>query len=212
MRSMMAVAALLLLSLPALTADREKEKRDPKELGRVVILPFLDISGERQEAKSEYRDTVLDEVEERFLKHEIAFVSRAELGEALKSMGMAVTDEEDRTKPRFKDLAERVKARYLVTGIIHGAGSGISRRGAFGEAHKAGQAKIQLKVFDAQENRYVEEMELTATSTARAGAFGGVFTRSNKLRVKAVRDATKKAMAALLKPYPKVHDSVPDRD
>lgn len=41
-----AVAALLLLGASA-GFTREKAKADPKELGRVAIVPFLDISGAR---------------------------------------------------------------------------------------------------------------------------------------------------------------------
>lgn len=188
-------------------AAPKTEMRDPKELGRVAILPFLDISGEKQEAKTEYRDTTLAEVEERFQKHEIAFVPRAELQEALDTLNLVPTDEEDRTKEKLKRLADHLKVRYVVTGIIHQSGSDVRRRGAFGKEQKVGDAKVQFRVFDGSTGRWSEELERTATSTARAN---NAFQRSNKLRTKAVRDATKKSMELFLAPYPKVHDEVPD--
>lgn len=204
-------AVLGLLVVAAGTRAEDKGKRAPSELGKVVIVPFIDLSGERQEEKDEYRVTALGEVEERFQKYEIAFATREETEAALREVAINPKDEEDRTKPKFAALAERLKARYVVTGILHDAKSGISQRGAFGAATKAGQAKVQFRVFDATTGQYRDELELTATSTARAsGLTSSVFTRSNKLRVKAIRDATQKAMAAFLKPYPKVHDKLPD--
>jgi hypothetical protein len=185
--------------------DRVAPTRDPKELGRVAILPFLDISGERQEAKGEYRETALSEVEERFRKYEIAHVSRQEMEAALTVLKLVPTDEEDRTKAKLQTLADHLKVRYVVTGTIHDASSGRKRRGVWGEK-KAGQAKVQFRVFDATTERYVEEWELTAASVAR----GTLETqRANKLRVKAVRGATQKSMAAFLAPFPKVHEDDP---
>jgi hypothetical protein len=195
-------------------ADRAPEKkgqRDPKELGRVVIVPFLDITGDDQEARTEFRETALAEVEERFLKHEISFVSRADAATAMKELGMNPADEEDRTKSRFKALAEKLKASWVVTGTIHDSGSGVGRRGSLGNASKEGKAKVQFRVFDAQAGQWAEDKEDTQIATSRSNApFGGAFQRASKLRVKAVGDATKKAMDRFLAPYPKVHDSVPD--
>src|SRR5688500_14553231 len=108
------------LSLTLLTGASAKEgapdRRDPKDLGRVVLLPFLDITGARGEKRDEYRETAVDEVEERFKKHEIAFVTREELAKALALLKMAPSDEEDRTKPRLKVLADHLKAQWVVTG------------------------------------------------------------------------------------------------
>jgi len=213
-RALPLAAALLALALcPRVATAKDTDsglRRDPKELGRVIILPFLDISGERQEAKDEYRETALSEVEGRFRKHAIPYFKREELSTALTELKLVPTDEEDRAKAKLKLLAEHLKARYVITGTIHDAKSGLRKRGFFGEETKAGQAKVQFRVFDASTGRYAEEMELTATSTARASALTqGIFSRANKLRVKAVRDATKKAMAAFLKPFPKVHDEDP---
>lgn len=212
MQALTLIATLLLVPASLRAADKKKEQRNPKELGRVVIVPFLDISGEKQESRDEYRKTSMEEVEERFQKHEIDFVPAADVEAAMSTLKMSPSDEEDRTKARFKQLADQLKVRWVVTGIIHGAGSGYSQRGFFADPGKAGQAKVQFRVFDAEQERYAEELESTATSTARAkGPYGGAFTRANKLRVKAVRDATKKAMDLFLEPYPKVHDSIPDK-
>jgi hypothetical protein len=188
-------------------------KRSPSELGRVVILPFLDISGERQEKKDECRETALSEVEERLRKYDIAYFAQAQVADACAALKPTPSDEEDRTKPPLKSLADRLNARFVVTGVIYNADSDLRRRGTFGEERKTGQAKVQFRVFDAAEERYVEELEMTANSTARAKGFSsGLFSRSSKLRVKAVRDATQKAMASFLAPYPKVHDEDPAKD
>lgn len=213
MRVLLALGVLALAVSVGAAPKKKVEKRDAKELGRIAIVPFLDISGERQEEKDEYRKTALSEVEERFQKHEIAYVPAEELERALVALKMSPKDEEDRTKTRLVELAKQVQARYVVTGTIHDATSGIKQRGAFGDAHKAGQAKVQFRVLDVKAGAWDESRELTATSTSRAKAFSsGLFSRSNKLRVKAVRDATKKAMAAFLEPYPKLHDDLPDND
>lgn len=202
------VCAILTLAVMATAAGADdKGKHSPSELGKVVIVPFIDISGERQEDRDEYRSTALAEVEERFQKYEITFATREETEAAMREVSLNPKDEEDRTKPKFAALAAQLKASFVVTGILHDAKSGISQRGAFGAATKAGQAKVQFRVFEAATGQYRDDLEMTATSTARANALtSSVFTRSNKLRVKAIRDATQKAMATFLKPYPKVHD------
>ncbi len=183
----------------------ETPKGDPKSLGRVAILPFLDLSGERQEDRGEFRETALAEVEERMRKYEIQYVTREEMTRALASLKIVPTDEEDRTKAKLQLLADHLKSRYVVTGTIIDAKSEFRRNNGF-QPPKANQAKVQFRVYDAVSQRYAEDMEDVATSTAR----GNAFQRSNKLRVKAVRDATKKSMERLLKPFPKVHEDDPD--
>lgn len=182
-----------------------KPTGDARSLGRIAIVPFLDISGEQQEARAQYRETALSEVMERCKKYEIAFVPPADTAAAMDELKMSAADQEDRTKARFKELADRLKVRYVLTGVIYDAKSELRQNTGF-EPPKAGQAKVQIKVFDASSGRYAEELEATATSTAR----GGLLHRANKLRVKAVRDATKKAMAPFLKPFPKLHDEAPE--
>jgi len=208
------LSGVFALAVSAYAAPKKQvEKRDAKELGRIAIVPFLDLSGERQEEKDEYRKTALSEVEERCLRYEIAFVPADELERAMAALKMSPKDEEDRTKSRLGELAKQVKARYVVTGTIHDAKSEIKQRGSLGDARKTGQAKVQFRVLDVEAGLWDENKELTATSTARAGAFSSnLFTRANKLRVKAVRDATKKAMAAFLEPYPKLHEDLPDKE
>jgi len=209
--SIPALAAAFLNTLSVGVQAKEKPNGNPKELGRVVIVPFLDQAGEKRESKDEYRDTALEEVETRFKKYEIDYVPQDEVKHAMGDLHMVATDEEDRTKAKFKSLADTLKARYVVTGIIFDTNSDFRRKGSLGSERKTGEAKVQFRVFDAKEGRYAEELELTATSAARARAFESpLFRRAGKLRVKAVRDATMNAMAAFLKPYPKVHDEVPD--
>jgi hypothetical protein len=205
-----ALLALAICPRVATAGDTDSIRRDPKELGRVVLYPFLDVSGDRQEAMEEYRETALSEVEERFRRHGVAYFKREELSKALAELKLVPTAEEDRTKTKLKLLADTLKARYVITGTIHNSTSDSRKRGLFGEETKEGQAKVQFRVFDAKSERYIEEMELTASSKARAKGFTqGIFSRANKLRVKAVRDATKKAMAAFLKSYPQVYDQDP---
>jgi hypothetical protein len=207
------IGTVLFVALGVRAADANHEERatgDPKGLGRVVIVPFLDLSGEQHEAKEQYRETALGEVEKRFRKYDIAYVPREETQAALTALKLDSTDEEDRTRASMKTIADYLRARYVVTGTIHDANSGWRQRGFLGGQTKAGQAKVQFRVFDATMGRFAEALEGTVTATARAKAFSsGAFSRASKLRMKAVKDATKKAMLPFLKPYPKVHDEDP---
>jgi len=193
---------------------------DPVALGRVVILPLLDHSGvpERSATKigpsdpqatgDQGREAALAAVEAEFRMRGIEYVRRAELAAALAALKLDPAREEERAPARLKVLAGALKADVVLTGVIEQASAGWRRRGVLGEG--TAEARVRFRLFDARTGREMDGVELTGTSDARAKT---PPTRSDsrlqKLRAQAVREATTKALAAFLQPYPPLYSEDP---
>jgi hypothetical protein len=222
-RAISTAGLLLTLALAprgALAAVFSAGTSDPRALGRVVILPFLDSSqaggagDERQDDAGQEADAALDreaalaQVEARFRMHGIEYVRRAELAAAVARLSFVPTREADRAPARLKALASALAARTVVTGIIREASADSRRRGLLGEG-KA-EATVQILLFDAHTQQFSQERELTATAAARTKQLPSRSpSRMAKLRARVVREATEKALAVFLKPYPLLYEEDP---
>jgi hypothetical protein len=186
----------------------------------VVILPFHDrianggAESERKEPAEEgdagapYREAALALVEARFRMHGIEYVRRPELAAALARLKLLPERAEDRAPARLRALAHALAARAVITGVIEQASGDWRRRGVLGEG-KA-EATVRLQIFDVRTGRFAEGGELTATAIARSKEIPSrSSSRAQKLRARAVREATNKSLAAFLKPYPTLYEKDP---
>jgi hypothetical protein len=166
---------------------------------RVAIVPFLEVDGVPPESRAAHREMALAETEACCRKKGIAFVPREEMTTALEALQLVPSDVEDRTKARFRELAERLQVRFLVTGDVENVRSVGRPRGSYGGERESVHARVRFRVFDAAASCYVETWELIGTAIARDE--GHLLCRSGALRNRAVREAAREAMGRFLREF-----------
>lgn len=169
---------------------------------RVAVLPLLDAGGARPEAKDDYREAAVAEIEARCRLASIPLAGREEVTAALADLRLATADAEDRTKSALLALSERLHSRYILTGVIEAAIRVGRYRGPFSDQRETGHARVRLRVFDATTGAFVEAWEWVGAARARDDSFP--VTRSRGLRCRAVRDATRDALSRFLTAGPHV--------
>jgi hypothetical protein len=198
---LLALCAALTL-LPKASASEAAPGGAAGASGVVVVLPLLDATGTRPEARDDYREAALAEIEARCRKAGIALVGREALSAALTELRLAPSDAEDRTKSRLAELAHRLQARYIVTGVIEEALCLGRYRGAFSDQKETGHARVRLRVFDVAAGGYVEEWELTGSGRARDEGY--LAGRSQRLRCRAITETTRESLTRFLTACPPV--------
>lgn len=191
-RVMLAGLISLTVAYPlAAGADKKPAPRDPKELGQVVIFPFLERAG-----GNEYRQLIIDEVSETLTKRKVGLVPRENVAAAMRKLELSADEEQARTPTQLKRLAEELGTRYVITGVLYDAKVDFQAAGSY--AQDVVSARIQFKVFDAMDGHFLDELERTVTAAPKGL---GLRSRTNQKK-KAVQEATRKSMETFLAPYP----------
>jgi len=123
----------------------------------------------------------------------VALESKA-VAEAVKKLGVDLGDSEDRTKDTFQKIGEDLGADLVVCTVLNDYGAREARK-------RAGEAKIELKVYDTREKAYRVRATQAGNKT-QSRSFMGSFEKSRDLRWGALEDALNKALKDFLKPYP----------
>jgi hypothetical protein len=165
----------------------------------VAIVPFLDLTGAPPERRAAHREMAHLEIEASCRKKGIAIVPREEMTTALTAPELMPSDGEDRTKVRFKELAERLQVRFLVTGDVEYVRCIGRPRGFYGGERQSAHASVRFRVFDTAASCYIEAWELTGAAIARDE--GNLLCRSSALRDRAVREAAREAMGRFLREF-----------
>ncbi len=193
LRVLVCSVALLVASSASTLAKKEKvTPKDPKELGRVAVVPYRERGG-----GNEYRQVILDEVEESLTKHKIETVPRQEVSAAMQKLRLSVDNEEVLSPEQLVSIGKAVNARYLLTGVVHQVDfQDVAERGV---VVKLPSARVQFQVFDVSAGLFQDDLGRTVTAQPQ----GLGLRKSESQRTKAVQQAAKNSMRDFLAPYAK---------
>jgi TolB-like protein len=161
---------------------------------KVAITPFVNGLGREGPEEKRSCEQAGERLRTMFADRSFQVLDDKAVVDALKKLNIDLGDSEERTKETFQKIGEGVGADLVVCGVLNDYGARTGRR-------RAGEAKIELKVYDSHEKAY----RLRATqagSKPQTRGFMGSFEKSGDLRWEALQDAVDKALKDFLKPYP----------
>ena len=165
---------------------------------KVVVLPFVNGLGKEGPEEKAACQMGTQQLRAAFADRSFVALEEAAVSEALAKLGIELSDSEERTKESFQKIAEELKADLVVCGVLQGYKTYMQRQWL--ASRKRGEAKIEMKVYDARDQAY--RVKAVQVGTAKGSPLEGGLARSRGLREDALTDAVSKSIDAFLKPYP----------
>jgi hypothetical protein len=169
---------------------------------KVAVLPFVNALGKDSPEHKAACERAVGQLRKAFDSRAFQVLSDQVVADAVKKLGLDLSDSEGRSKETFQKVGDEVGANLVVCGILMNyksyMGGGFFRR-------KHGAAKIELKVYDANDKVYAVRTVQQGTSrgdAAMAVIISPALEKSRGLREAALDSAIENALKDFVKPYP----------
>lgn len=185
-----AVVAASLLIAPR--AKAEPARMDPAAT-KVVVLPVLERSGRKGDERDEFVKLSGDVLRADLDRAGFAVLDQ-DLTDAGRELQVDFNDDEQRNRANYRRLAHKLGARLVIAATIRDVASGV-RVNVF-SSQKAGKARVEFAVYDADADRFV--VKDIYTGDKRGMIFAPALDKSSSKRSGALAAAIHAAVRDFL--------------